>query len=214
MDVILFGPPGAGKGTQADGICRLLGIPHVSTGDIFRRHLSEGTELGQLARSYMDKGQLVPDQVVCDIVASRLEESDAEGGALLDGFPRTVPQAEMLYGWLEAQGRSVGAVVNLQVDDALLVARLTGRRTCVGCGASYHVDHNPPGEGGKCTRCGAEVEQRSDDREETIRARLETYARDTAPVLGWVGPRSMVHSIDGAQPISDIRAAIAEALTA
>jgi len=213
MDVILFGPPGAGKGTQADAICQLLGIPHISTGDIFRKHLSEGTELGQLARSFMDKGQLVPDQVVCDIVASRLLEPDAQGGALLDGFPRTVPQAEMLYGWLEAQGRSVGAVVNLQVDDALLVARLTGRRTCLGCGASYHVEHNPPGEGGKCIRCGAEVVQRKDDHEETIRARLETYARDTAPVLGWVGPRSTVHSVDGAQPIADIRATIAEALT-
>jgi adenylate kinase len=214
MDVILFGPPGAGKGTQADAICQLLGIPHISTGDIFRKHLSEGTELGQLARSFMDKGQLVPDQVVCDIVAARLVEPDAQGGALLDGFPRTVPQAEMLYGWLKAQGRSVGAVVNLQVDDALLIARLTGRRTCLGCGASYHVDHNPPGEGRKCTRCGAEVVQRKDDHEDTIRARLETYARDTAPVLGWVGPRSRVHSVDGAQPIADIRAAIAEALSA
>jgi adenylate kinase len=213
MDVILFGPPGAGKGTQASAISALLGIPHISTGDIFRRHLKEGTELGQLARSYMDKGNLVPDQVVCDIVASRLIEADAQGGALLDGFPRTVPQAEMLYGWLEGQGRGVGAVVNLQVDDSLLIARLCGRRTCLACGATYHVDHNPPGEGGTCTNCGGEVVQRKDDQEETIRARLETYARDTAPVLGWVGPRSTVHTIDGAQPIDDIRSAIAAALT-
>ena len=214
MDVILFGPPGAGKGTQASAISTLLGIPHISTGDIFRRHLKEGTELGQLARSYIDKGQLVPDQVVCDIVASRLVEADAQGGALLDGFARTVPQAEMLYSWLEAQGRGIGAVVNLQVPDAILVARLAGRRTCLGCGASYHVEHNPPGDGDICTQCGAEVVQRKDDHEETIKARLETYVRDTAPVLGWVGPRSTVHTIDGAQPIDDIRSTIAAALTA
>jgi adenylate kinase len=212
MDVILFGPPGAGKGTQASAISSLLGIPHISTGDIFRRHLKEGTELGQLARTYMDKGQLVPDQVVCDIVASRLIEDDARGGALLDGFPRTVPQAEMLYSWLENQGREVGAVVNLSVPDQLLIARLGGRRTCLGCGGSYHVVHNPPGPGGTCTKCGAEVVQRKDDHEETIRARLQTYARDTAPVLGWVGPRTVVHTIDGAKSIGDIQSAIRDAL--
>lgn len=214
MDVILFGPPGAGKGTQASAISTLLGIPHISTGDIFRKHLKEGTDLGKLARSYIDKGQLVPDEVVCDIVASRLVEDDAQGGALLDGFPRTVPQAEMLYNWLQGQGRGVGAVVNLQVPDAILVARLAGRRTCLGCGASYHVEHNPPGEGDTCTQCGSEVVQRKDDHEETIRARLQTYARDTAPVLGWVGPRSTVHTIDGSQPIDEIRATITAALTA
>jgi len=212
MDVILFGPPGAGKGTQANGISNLLTIPHISTGDIFRKHLKEGTELGQLARTYIDKGQLVPDQVVCDIVASRLAEDDAQGGALLDGFPRTVAQAEMLYKWLQGQGRQIGAVVNLQVPNDVLIARLAGRRTCLGCGASYHVEHNPPGEGGVCTQCGAEVVQRKDDHEETIRARLETYANDTAPVLGWVGPRSTVHTIDGCQPIDQIGQAIKDAL--
>jgi len=214
MDVILFGPPGAGKGTQASAISTLLGIPHISTGDIFRKHLRDGTELGQLARSYIDQGQLVPDKVVCDIVASRLIEADAQGGALLDGFPRTVPQAEMLYGWLEGEGRSVGAVVNLEVPETVLVKRLSGRRTCLACGATYHVQHNPPGQGGVCTQCGAEVVQRKDDHEDTVRARLETYARDTAPVLGWVGPRSTVHTIDGSQAIGDIQAAIATALSA
>ncbi len=212
MDVILFGPPGAGKGTQASAISTLLGIPHISTGDIFRKHLKEGTQLGQLARTYMDAGKLVPDQVVCDIVASRLIEEDAQGGALLDGFPRTVPQSEMLYAWLEGQGRAVGAVVSLSVPDEILVDRLSGRRTCLGCGASYHAMHNPPGEGGTCTRCGAEVVQRKDDQKETIRARLVTYAQDTAPVLGWVSSRSTVHTIDGTQSIGDIRAAIADAL--
>jgi adenylate kinase len=214
MDVILFGPPGAGKGTQAAAISKLLSIPHISTGDIFRRHLKEGTELGTLARSYMNKGQLVPDQVVCDIVASRLVEQDARGGALLDGFPRTVAQAEMLYSWLKAQGRSIGAVVNLQVPDSLLISRLSGRRTCTGCGASYHVEYNPPKSDGSCSKCGSEVVQRKDDHEETIKARLVTYSRDTAPVLGWVSPRSRVHAIDGTQGILEIETTIAASLTA
>jgi adenylate kinase len=212
MDVILFGPPGAGKGTQATAICSALAIPHISTGDIFRRHLKEGTALGVLARSFIDKGQLVPDSVVCDIVASRLIEEDCAGGALLDGFPRTVAQAEMLSEWLSGQGRQVGAVVNLEVDDVILVARLSGRRTCLACGATFHVTHNPPTEGGVCDRCKGELVQRKDDLEETVRARLETYARETAPVLAWLKPRSTVHTVDGAQPIADVQGAILGAI--
>lgn len=212
MDVILFGPPGAGKGTQASAICDALSIPHVSTGDIFRKHLKEGTELGELAKSYMNKGQLVPDSVVCDIVASRLVETDCERGALLDGFPRTVAQAEMLATWLEGEGRSVGAVVNLEVEDTVLVSRLSGRRTCMNCGATYHVSNNPPAVSGTCDRCGGEVVQRKDDSEETVRARLDTYARDTAPVLAWLTPRSKVYTVDGAQPIDRVQAAILDAI--
>lgn len=212
MDVILFGPPGAGKGTQATAICGTLSIPHISTGDIFRKHLKEGTELGQLARSYIDKGQLVPDSVVCDIVASRLVEADCTGGALLDGFPRTVPQAEMLYAWLESQDRAVGAVINLAVDDAILVARLSGRRTCLSCGATYHVEHNPPADADTCDRCGGGVVQRKDDSEDTVRARLTTYANETAPVLAWLTPRSKVHSIHGNQAITKVQSDIEEAL--
>ena len=212
MDVILFGPPGAGKGTQASAICDALSIPHVSTGDIFRKHLKEGTELGELAKSYMNKGQLVPDSVVCEIVASRLVETDCERGALLDGFPRTVAQAEMLATWLEGEGRSVGAVVNLEVEDTVLVSRLSGRRTCMNCGATYHVSNNPPAESGTCDRCGGEVVQRKDDSEETVRARLDTYARDTAPVLAWLTPRSKVYTVDGAQPIDRVQAAILDAI--
>ena len=214
MDVILFGPPGAGKGTQATAISEALSIPHISTGDIFRKHLKEGTELGQLARSYIDQGQLVPDKVVCDIVASRLVESDCAGGALLDGFPRTVPQAEMLAEWLESQGRAVGAVVNLQVDDAILVSRLSGRRTCLTCGATFHEINNPPPEPGKCDRCSGDVVQRKDDKAETVKARLETYSRDTAPVLAWLSPRTTVYSVDGAQPIEEVQRAILSALQA
>ena len=212
MDVILFGPPGAGKGTQAAAICNALSIPHISTGDIFRKHLKEGTDLGELAKSFMNKGQLVPDSVVCDIVASRLIEADCAGGALLDGFPRTVVQAEMLSAWLETQGRVVGAVINLEVEDAVLVSRLSGRRTCMSCGATYHVANNPPTEAGTCDRCGGEVVQRKDDSEETVRARLETYARDTAPVLAWLTSRTKVHTVDGAQPIGQVQDAILGAI--
>jgi len=213
MDVILFGPPGAGKGTQAMAISELLGIPHISTGDIFRRHLKEGTDLGKLARDYIDQGQLVPDRVVCDIVASRLVDADCAGGALLDGFPRTVPQASMLLEWLAGQDRSVGSVVNLEVDNAVLIGRLSGRRTCLGCGATYHLQHNPPGVGGICTRCDAEVVQRDDDKEDTVRARLDTYARDTAPVLAFLEPRAPVHTVDGAASIDTVKADIREALS-
>lgn len=212
MDVILFGPPGAGKGTQAAAICEALSIPHISTGDIFRKHLKEGTELGQLAKSYINKGQLVPDQVVCDIVASRLVEEDCASGSLLDGFPRTVPQAEMLNEWLQSNSRSVGAVINIEVDPKVLVARLSGRRTCVSCGAVFHLDHNPPPPSNRCDRCEGEVVQRKDDSEETVRARLETYEKDTAPVLSWLKPRALVHTIDGAQPIEEVRGQILDAI--
>ena len=212
MDVILFGPPGAGKGTQAQAICEALSIPHISTGDIFRKHLKEGTDLGQLAKSFINQGQLVPDSVVCDIVASRLIEQDCAGGALLDGFPRTVVQAEMLSDWLDKQGRSVGAVVNLEVDDAILIKRLSGRRTCLSCGATYHVANNPPSQDGVCDRCEGEVVQRKDDVEHTVRARLETYARDTAPVLAWLKPRATVHTVDGSRPIQDVRGDILDAI--
>lgn len=212
MDVILFGPPGAGKGTQAAAICEALSIPHISTGDIFRKHLKEGTELGQLAKSYINQGQLVPDQVVCDIVASRLVEEDCADGSLLDGFPRTVAQAEMLNDWLKSHERTVGAVINIEVDPKLLVARLSGRRTCLSCGATFHLDHNPPPPSNRCNRCEGDVVQRKDDLEETVRARLQTYETDTAPVLSWLKPRAVVHTIDGAQPIEEVRGQILAAI--
>jgi adenylate kinase len=160
----------------------------------------------------MDQGQLVPDQVVCDIVASRLIERDCAGGALLDGFPRTVPQAEMLSTWLESQGRSVGVVVNLFVADHVLVERLSGRRTCLSCGATYHLHNNPPSKENVCDRCKGEVVQRKDDNEHTVLTRLQTYARDTAPVLAWLTPRVTVHSVDGAQPIEQVQGDILNAL--
>jgi len=212
VDVILFGPPGAGKGTQASVISDGLDIPHVSTGDIFRRHLKEGTQLGQLARSYMDRGELVPDSVVVDIVATRLEESDAQAGALYDGFPRTVRQAELLSAWLQEHQRSIDLAVNLSLDDEVVVARLSGRRTCLACGATYHVTHNPPQAPGRCDRCGGDVVQRQDDSEQTVRARIATYHRDTAPVLAWLRERVRVADIDADQPIDAVGHRIREAI--
>lgn len=213
MDVILFGPPGAGKGTQAVALSERLAVPHVATGDIFRRHLSEGTELGVLAKGFMDRGELVPDAVVVKLVAARLSEPDAQGGAVLDGFPRTVAQAELLVSWLQSNGRAVDLVLSLVVDPALLVRRLAGRRTCMGCGATYHVDVTPPMVENVCDRCGGAVVQRADDREATVLARLSTYTRETAPVLAWLAERARVVSIDGAQPIDVVRAQLFGALS-
>lgn len=211
MNVLLFGPPGSGKGTQARDLATLLAVPHVATGDIFRRHLKEGTELGQLARSYIDRGQLVPDSVTCDLVASRLLEADATEGVLLDGFPRSVPQAEWLVSWLHDHGRRIDAVLNLRVADELLVERISGRRACVKCGATYHVRFNPP-DGSTCTVCGSEVVQRKDDAEAVVRARLETYHRETAPVLGILRASGTVHDIDGVGEIPLIQGRIRTAL--
>ncbi|MCB9777357.1 MAG: adenylate kinase [Alphaproteobacteria bacterium] len=208
MDIILFGPPGAGKGTQAAAIAERARVPHISTGDIFRKNLREGTELGKLAKGYMDRGELVPDSVVCDLVTDRLTHADAVAGSLLDGFPRTVMQAELLLDWLEAQGRTVGAVINLQVDDDVLVRRLSGRRTCSACGASYHVDHNPPSVAGVCDECGSAVVQRADDSEETVAARLATYHDQTAAVLPVLRRRATVSDIDGNQAIDRVKAAV------
>ena len=209
MDIILFGPPGAGKGTQAAAICERMGVPHVSTGDIFRKNLREGTALGNLAKGYMGAGQLVPDNVVCDLVTDRLSQPDAQEGALLDGFPRTVAQAELLVAWLRSQGRQVDAVINLQVPEDVLFRRLSGRRTCPSCGATFHVDYNPPGPDGRCTDCGeAQVVQRPDDSDETVRDRLDTYRRDTAAVLPWLRARMHVDDVDGTLPIDQVKAEV------
>jgi len=204
MFIALFGPPGAGKGTQAAFLCDELGVPHVATGDIFRKNLKEGTALGELARSFMNKGQLVPDEVVWKLVADRLAQADAVGGVLFDGFPRSVRQAELLLGWLEDNGKTLECVAALTVADESLVARLSGRRTCMGCGATYHSTHNPPAKEGSCDRCGGEVVQREDDREETVRARLATYHRETAPVLDFFKARGLVSEVDGTGAIESV----------
>jgi len=217
MDVILFGPPGAGKGTQAGRISRALSIPHVSTGDIFRHHLKNGTELGDLARGYMDRGELVPDEVVFKLVADRLTQPDAVDGILFDGFPRTVPQAELLAAWLAEHGRGTGVVVNLEVPESDLVARLTGRRTCIDkkCGVGYHMIFNPPERVGICTACGLTLVQREDDNEETALNRLEVYRAQTAPVLAWLRQTDApILDVDGTKSISAVGDAIEEGLKA
>ncbi len=212
MFVLLFGPPGSGKGTQASALAGRLAVPHVATGDIFRKHLREGTDLGRLARSYMDKGQLVPDLVTCDLVASRLGEADAAGGVLFDGFPRSVPQLYWLIGHLAGKGRALSAVVNLRVPDELILGRMTGRRTCTNCGATYHVVSAPPAADGTCTRCGSAVTQRRDDQEEVVRDRLVAYADQTFPCLAQLRDRTPVHDVDGVGSISEVQGRIFGAL--
>jgi adenylate kinase len=222
MNVLLFGPPGSGKGTQAAALCEALSVPHVATGDIFRKNLKEGTALGQLARSFMEKGGLVPDSVTCDMVASRLAEQDcglgvremsvAPRGVLLDGFPRSAPQAEWLIGWLQERGHRIDAVVSLQVPDALVVERISGRRSCMACGATYHVVTAPPVKEGICDRCGGAVAQRKDDAEAIVIDRLAVYASQTAAALPLLRERATVHDLDGVGTVDEVRRRIFSAL--
>ena len=204
MNLVLFGPPGAGKGTQASRLCGELGIPQVATGDIFRKNLKDGTELGSLARSYMNQGKLVPDEVVWKLVEDRLSQPDCAGGVLLDGFPRTVTQAELMLEWLDRMGRAKPRLVSLEVPDQELVARLSGRRTCLNCGATYHVAHNPPVAEGACDACGSDVVQREDDTEERVRLRLQTYHSQTAPVVAFFEGHGLVDVVDGTGEIDAI----------
>jgi adenylate kinase len=212
MNVLLFGPPGSGKGTQAADLASRLGVPHVATGDIFRKHLREGTELGRLARSYMDRGALVPDLVTCDLVGSRLGEADAAGGVLFDGFPRSVPQLYWLVGFLGGRGRALDAVVNLTVPDATILERITGRRTCTNCGATFHVVAAPPNADGTCTRCGSPTVQRRDDTESVVRDRLAAYAAQTHPCLAELRDRTPIHDVDAVGGIDEVRRRIRHAL--
>lgn len=211
-NLILLGPPGAGKGTQAERICELYGIPHISTGDIFRDHLKRGTELGLKAREYMDRGELVPDEVVIGIVRERLKEPDCERGFVLDGFPRTTAQADALKGMLAGMGRVIDHVLNIQVPDETVVERLTGRRTCRSCGAVYHLKFNPPREEGKCDACGGELYVRDDDREETVRARLEEYHAKTRPLIDYYRAEGLLRDIEGNASMEEVLASIRKVL--
>jgi adenylate kinase len=212
MNLVLFGPPGAGKGTQAAVLCTELGVPQVATGDIFRRHLKEGTALGEKARAFMNNGQLVPDEVVWDLVAARLTEDDCEGGVLLDGFPRSLRQAELLVDWMKDNGRRLECVVALVVPDEVLVMRLARRRTCLSCGGTYHLDHAPTVVEGICDTCGGEVVQRTDDNEETVRARLETYHKTTSPVLTYFEGLGLARRVDGVGDILSVSQRISLAI--
>ncbi|MBE6113091.1 MAG: adenylate kinase [Peptococcaceae bacterium] len=212
MKIILMGPPGAGKGTQAEKLVELYQIPHISTGDMFRKAQKEGTELGLKAKSYMDQGQLVPDEVTVGIVKERLAEDDCKGGFLLDGFPRTVQQADALDGILVELGMALDRVVNIEVDKAFLVDRLTGRRVCRSCGATFHVTNKAPKVEGVCDKCGGELYQRNDDKVETVSNRLDVYAAQTAPLIEYYQSKGIMSSIDGSKSMEDVLADIRTAL--
>jgi adenylate kinase len=202
--LVLVGPPGAGKGTQAQFIASHFAIPKISTGDIFRANVSEGTELGLEARKYMDAGDLVPDEVTIGMVKDRLSQDDAQVGFLLDGFPRTVRQAEVLDELLEKLSAGLDVVLELVVDDDEVVRRLSGRRTCHQCGHVWHLDFDPPQAEGVCDRCGGELFQRDDDSEDTIRHRLEVYADQTSPLIGYYGDLGLLRGVDATGPVEDV----------
>jgi adenylate kinase len=211
--VVLVGPPGAGKGTQAQFIASHRSIPKISTGDIFRTNVSQGTALGRKATEYMARGDLVPDAITIDMVRDRLAQSDCSGGFLLDGFPRTVPQAEVLDEILRDLGHEkLDVVLELVVDDDEVVRRLSGRRTCRTCNHIWHVDFDPPTHEGRCDHCGGELYQRDDDREATIRHRLEVYAESTAPLVSYYAARGILVGIDATGPVDDVTERAIEAL--
>ena len=204
MRLVLVGPPGAGKGTQAQFIAAQFAIPKISTGDIFRANVSDGTELGMTAKKYMDAGDLVPDEVTSAMVRERLKEEDAGDGFLLDGFPRTVPQAETLDEILGAMSVGVDVVLELVVDDEEVIRRLSGRRTCRNCGHIWHVDFDPPKHEGICDDCGGRLFQRDDDKPDTVRHRLEVYAEQTAPLIAFYAEKGVLVGIDATGPVDDV----------
>lgn len=212
MNLVLMGLPGAGKGTQADKIVVKYNIPHISTGDMFRAAIKEGTELGLKAKSFMDKGELVPDEVTIGIVRERLSKDDCGKGFLLDGFPRTVAQAEALDTMLADLDKKIDFVINIDVDQSILMERLTGRRICKNCGATYHLVFNPPSEEGVCDRCGGDLYQRADDNAETVQNRLDVNIQQTKPLLNFYEDKGYLRNINGQQDIDKVFADIEELL--
>ncbi|WP_422484501.1 adenylate kinase [Gudongella sp. DL1XJH-153] len=204
MRLVLLGPPGAGKGTQASAIVEKYNIPHISTGDIFRANIKEGTELGQEAKGYMDKGLLVPDELVVSIVKDRLLKDDCKDGFLLDGFPRTVKQAEALDSELDKMGISLDRVININADPEILIERAVGRRICKECGATYHVKYNPPKVEGVCDKDGGELYQRDDDTEETVTTRINVYMEQTEPLIDYYKNQGLLFDVDGTKKIDEV----------
>ncbi|GIM81975.1 adenylate kinase [Salinispora arenicola] len=212
MRLVLVGPPGAGKGTQAEFVAAHLAVPKISTGDIFRSNVSQGTPLGVQAKRYMDAGELVPDEVTINMVRDRLAEPDASEGFLLDGFPRTTPQAAALDKLLVDLGTALDLVLELVVDDDEVIRRLSGRRTCRGCGKVWHVEFDAPSQEGRCDRCGAELFQRDDDKPETVATRLREYADKTAPLVDYYGAQGKLVGIDATGPVEDVTVRAIDAL--
>lgn len=202
--LVLLGPPGAGKGTQAVRIAEKYQILHISTGDIFRANVKEGTPLGQKAKEYMDKGLLVPDELVCDLVEDRLSKDDCRNGYLLDGFPRTVFQAQHFDNYLKSNGIALDSVVDIEVDEDILLPRMIGRRVCRNCGKPYHVETMPPKKEGVCDVCGGEVYQRADDCEETVKNRFKVYQDQTSPLIEYYKESGLLAPIDGSKAMDEV----------
>ncbi|ATD53958.1 adenylate kinase [Clostridium chauvoei] len=212
MKIVLLGPPGAGKGTQAKSISNRYSIPHISTGDIFRKNISENTPLGIEAKKHIDKGQLVPDEVTINMVKDRLQDEDCKGGYLLDGFPRTVAQAEALQQFLNERNEDIDTALLIEVPMEFILERMTGRRVCPSCGASYHIKFNPPTIAGKCDVCGSDVIQRKDDSEETVSERLDVYERQTQPLIDFYKERNLLSIVDGTKAINEVFEGICDIL--
>lgn len=214
MKIIMLGAPGAGKGTQAKMLADKYDIPHISTGDIFRANIKNGTELGTKAKEYMDKGLLVPDELTCDLVVDRIKRDDCAKGYILDGFPRTIPQAECLDNALNSMNDKIDYAVNVDVPDENIIKRMSGRRACVGCGATYHIVYNPTKEEGICDRCGKELILRDDDKPETVENRLNVYHEQTQPLIDYYNSKGVLQEVDGTKDMQEVFDAIVAVLEA
>ena len=208
MKIIMLGAPGAGKGTQAKMIADTYGVPHISTGDIFRANIKNGTELGMEAKKYMDQGLLVPDELTVRILLDRVAQDDCKNGYVLDGFPRTIPQAEVLDSELTKLGDHIDYAINVDVPDENIVKRMSGRRACLTCGATYHIEHVPPKKEGICDVCGSELVLRDDDKPETVKNRLNVYHEQTQPLIDFYTEKGVLKTVDGTVPMEEVFAAI------
>ena len=204
MKIVMLGAPGAGKGTQANMIAEKYNIPHISTGDIFRANIKNGTELGKEAKGYMDKGQLVPDELTVKLLLDRVAQADCKNGYVLDGFPRTIPQAEVLDGELTKNGEKLDYAIDVDVPDENIIHRMGGRRACLKCGATYHVEYVPPKKEGICDVCGSELVLRDDDKPETVKNRLKVYHDQTQPLIEYYTKQNVLHSVDGTQDVNQV----------